>query len=154
MSEVRRVDPDDWEEWREIRLRSLADAPDAFGSTYEREVDFLEADWRERLGKGPRVLVRTHGQPVALGGGFPGPEVLFVFGMWTDPGHRRLGHAKAVLDVVVGWARERDLPVALHVNLGNPAARTAYENHGFVATGELEPLRPGSDQRIELMRLT
>lgn len=153
MSEVRRVRPDDWESWREIRLRSLADSPDAFGSTHDREVGFGEADWRERLRKGPRALVLTDGQPVALGGGFPVPEGLFVFGMWTDPGHRRLGHAQAVLDVVVGWARERDLPVVLHVNLGNPGARTTYERFGFVATGELEPLRPGSDQRIELMRL-
>ena len=153
MSEVRRVGQDDWEAWRDIRLRSLAECPDAFGSTYAREVDFVEADWRERLRKGPRVLVLTHGQPMALGGGFPVPEGLMVFGMWTDPGHRRLGHANAVLDVVVGWARERDLPVGLHVNLGNPSARTAYENYGFEPTGELEPLRPGSDQRIELMRL-
>ena len=43
--------------------------------------------------------------------------------------------------------------VALHVNLTNPSARATYEHYGFVATGELEELRPGSDQQIELMRL-
>lgn len=149
----RRIGPDDWEAWREIRLRSLAESPDAFGSTYDREIAFTEADWRERLAKGPRFLVVTDGVPVALGGGFPLPHGFMVFGMWTDPAHRRRGHSWAVLDAVVGWARERDLPVELHVNLANPAARAAYEHYGFVATGELEPLRPGSEQRIELMRL-
>ena len=150
---VVRVHEDDWQAWRDLRLRSLADAPDAFGSTLERELAFSETDWRDRLKKGPRVLVLVDDVPVALGGGFPNGDALMVFGMWTDPAHRRRGHADAVLDVVVGWARERDLPVVLHVNVANPGARRAYERYGFVATGHLEELRPGSDQRIELMRL-
>jgi ribosomal protein S18 acetylase RimI-like enzyme len=153
-SELRWVDGDDWELWREIRLRSLLESPDAFGSTYDAEVAFGEAEWRQRLEHGPRVLVLTDGRPVAIGGGFRLPgDRLMVFGMWTDPAHRGRGHARTVLDAVVGRARERGLAVELHVNVANPAARTAYERYGFVATGELEPLRPGSDQMIELMRL-
>lgn len=152
--QVLRIHADDWEAWREIRLRSLADAPDAFGSTYEREQSFTEDDWRDRLSSGPRVVVLVDGQPVALGGGFPRDDGLMVFGMWTDPGHRRQGHAYRVLDEVVTWARERGLPVTLHVNTANPGARAAYERYGFIGTGHLEELRPGSDQKIELMRLT
>ncbi len=153
MREVRRVGPDDWEAWRDIRLRSLRDSPDAFGSTYEREAPFTEGLWRERLTQGPRVLVLEDGEPVALGGGFPVDAGLMVFGMWTDPAHRGRGHARAILDVVTGWAAERRLPVELHVALVNPGARAAYAAYGFVATGELEPLRPGSEVQIELMRL-
>jgi len=151
--EVRRVHADDWEAWRDLRLRSLVESPDAFGSTYERELDFTEDLWRSRLKSGPRVLVLVDGEPVALGGGFPSDDGLMVFGMWTDPGHRRRGHAEAVLDMVVAWARERDLPVVLHVNTANPGAWAAYERYGFVRTGQLEELRPGSAQQIELMRL-
>ena len=153
MREVRSVGPDDWEAWRLLRLRSLRDSPDAFGSTYEREAPFAEALWRERLTQGPRVLVLEDGEPVALGGGFPVDAGLMVFGMWTDPAHRGRGHARAILDVVTGWAAERRLPVELHVALVNPGARAAYAAYGFVATGELEPLRPGSEIQIELMRL-
>ena len=105
MREVRRVGPDDWEAWRDIRLRSLRDSPDAFGSTYEREAPFTEALWRERLTQGPRVLVLEDGEPVALGGGFPVDAGLMVFGMWTDPAHRGRGHARAILDVVTGVGR-------------------------------------------------
>jgi hypothetical protein len=66
MSELRRLGPDDWEAFREIRLRSLADSPDAFGSTSAREQEFTEDDWRRRLG-GPVYAVTDPG-PVAVGG--------------------------------------------------------------------------------------
>ena len=39
------------------------------------------------------------------------------------------------------------------MNVTNAGARAAYERYGFVGTGQLEPLRPGSDQQIELMVL-
>src|SRR5688572_29657461 len=94
--EVLRVRPDDWEAWRDLRLRALAESPDAFGSTYDRELAMTEDLWRDRLKTGPRVLVLVGGAAVALGGGFPRDGELMVFGMWTDPAHRRRGHANAV----------------------------------------------------------
>jgi predicted GNAT family acetyltransferase len=86
-----------------------------------------------------------------MAGAFANDGALQVWGMWTDPEHRRAGHARALLDALVGDAVAEGRPVALHVNLANPVARACYESYGFAATGELEPLRPGSEQRIELM---
>lgn len=147
MSEVRRLGPDDWETFRAIRLRSLADSPDAFGSTLEREQGFTEADWRTRL-SGPVVVVDDP-DPVAVGGTFDDDGALHVWGMWTDPDHRGRGHARAVLDALV----RPGTPTVLDVNVANTGARALYLRYGFVATGKLEPLRPGSEQRIELMVL-
>jgi ribosomal protein S18 acetylase RimI-like enzyme len=148
MSEVRRLGPDDWEEFRDIRLRSLADSPDAFGSTLEREQAFTEEDWRSRLSV--PLYVVADPRPVAIGGTFENNGVLHVWGMWTDPAHRGHGHARALLDALIppGAAAQLD------VNVANAGARRAYERYGFVGTGELEPLRPGSDQRMELMVLS
>ena len=130
-----------------IRLRSLADSPDAFGSTLERERAFTEDDWRRRL-TGPVYAVTDPG-PVAVGGLFDNNGVLTVWGMWTDPAHRGRGHARRILDALVapGVAAE------LHVNTANAAARAVYLRYGFVGTGEIEPLRPGSDETMELMVL-
>jgi ribosomal protein S18 acetylase RimI-like enzyme len=147
MSEVRRLGPDDWELFREIRLRSLADSPDAFSSTLEREQAFTEDDWRRRL-TGPVYAVTDPG-PVAVGGLFDQDGVLTVWGMWTDPAHRGRGHARRILDALIA----PDVEAELHVNTANAAARTAYERYGFVGTGDLEPLRPGSVQQMERMVL-
>ncbi|MGH2680614.1 MAG: hypothetical protein ACRDG8_09080 [Actinomycetota bacterium] len=37
MARVERVDEADWAAFREVRLRSLLESPDAFGSTYGAE---------------------------------------------------------------------------------------------------------------------
>jgi ribosomal protein S18 acetylase RimI-like enzyme len=147
MTEVRRICADDWQTFRDVRLRALADSPDAFGSTLEREQAFAEADWRRRL-SGPVVVV-LNPHTVSVGGLFDDDGVSHVWGMWTDPAHRRRGHARTILDSLI----PPDGPVELHVNIANHGARTAYERYGFVGTGLLEPLRPGSDQRMELMVL-
>ena len=147
MSEVRVLSPDDWRTFRDIRLRALADSPDAFGSTLEREREFGEEDWRRRL-SGPVAVVEDP-DPVAVGGVFENDGVIHVWGMWTDPAHRGRGHARRVLDEILPV----DRTAQLDVNVANPGARAAYERYGFVGTGVLEPLRPGSEQTMELMVL-
>ncbi|MFZ2015064.1 MAG: GNAT family N-acetyltransferase [Nocardioides sp.] len=148
MSEVRRLHPDDWEDFRDIRLRSLADSPDAFGSTLAREQEFTEADWRRRL-TGPVYVVDDPG-PVAIGGIFDNDGTPHVWGMWTEPGSRGRGHAHAILDALI----PPGTTAQLDVNVATGDARGVYEHYGFVGTGEVEPLRPGSEQRIELMVLS
>ena len=147
MATLRRLGPDDWETFRAIRLAALADSPDAFGSTLAREQPYGEDDWRQRL-TGP-VYVVEDPHPVAVGGIFDNAGTPHVWGMWTDPAHRGRRHARTILDALIPPGTRAQLDV----NVSNGGARTAYERYGFVGTGHLEPLRPGSDQRIELMVL-
>ena len=145
MPEVRLLVPAEWEVWRDLRLRSLADSPDAFGSTLFRELAFAETDWRDRLRSMP-VVAFVDGVPVALGGGYRiEPGWVQVVAMWTAPEHRGQGLAGLVLDLVVQTARLEDRRVALEVTRDNGPARAAYERYGFVATGASSPLREGSD---------
>jgi len=145
MAALRRLGPDDWEDFRDIRLRALADSADAFGSTLEREAELGEDEWRRRL-TGP-VYVVDDPRPVAVGGIFDNGGTPHVWGMWTDPAHRGRGHARTILHALIPPGARAQLDV----NIDNGGARTAYERYGFVGTGELEPLRPGSEQRIERM---
>ncbi|MEO3925294.1 GNAT family N-acetyltransferase [Micromonosporaceae bacterium B7E4] len=150
MGDVRTVTvgPDDWESWREIRLRSLRQDPDAFGSTYEREAAFTEQTWRSRLDGtgGPSVLAYAGDEVVGIGAGWlHEPGRLMVVAMWTAPDRRGEGIGRQVLDQVIGWADERGLLVDLWVADGNPGARRLYERHGFRPDGRTAPIREGSE---------
>ncbi|MDE9366665.1 GNAT family N-acetyltransferase [Luteipulveratus sp. YIM 133132] len=150
---VRYVTSSDLELWKDVRLRSLAESPDAFGSTLAREEAFGEADWLDRLAP-PAVLVLADDAPVGLGGGFEvEPGTLLVVAMWLEPAWRGRGLSRRILDLVVAWARQRGLRVELDVTEGNGPARAAYLAYGFVPTGHVEPLREGSPLRVERMEL-
>ena len=68
------VTPEDWAEFREIRLRALADAPDAFGTTLTGGLEQTESAWRSRLDiDDPILVVRSGGTALADGGGWRPP---------------------------------------------------------------------------------
>ena len=154
MAELRFLTAEDWETWRDIRLRSLADSPDAYGSTYDREVAYDEAGWRTWVERANAVIAFDGGTPVACGGVLVNDagEAL-VIAMWVAPEHRGQGLSRVILDAVVGWGREHGLPLVIGHNRDNPVARAAYLSYGFVPTGESEPLRKGSDAVCDVLRL-
>jgi ribosomal protein S18 acetylase RimI-like enzyme len=61
-----RAEPDDWATLRQVRLAALADSPEAFASTLDRELGFEEAHWRERIGEWPWFLAWRAGAPVGM----------------------------------------------------------------------------------------
>jgi len=139
MVEVRTIGADDWQDWRSIRLRALAESPAAFGSNLAREQAFTEDEWRARAAGGS-VLVYDEGRPVAMGAGFADerPGFLMVVAMWTEPARRGEGLGGLVLDAVVEMARSAGLRAHLFVMRDNPDAGRLYERHGFVRSGLVE----------------
>jgi predicted GNAT family acetyltransferase len=144
---LRRATHDDWQVYREIRLRALAEAPDAYGSTVEHESDFDESTWRSRTGDSYLLFAMLDGRVVATATAIPdrheagGQEIV---GMWVDPDARGLGIAASLVQALADRAAVDGAPsIALWVADGNDVARRVYERCGFVATGQREPLRPG-----------
>ncbi len=149
--------PHDWRAVREVRLRALADSPDAFGVTLEEAQAQSEAVWRERLeDSNPTLLALRGDEPVGMGGGFLPPErdMAWIWGMWTAPELRSTGLGRRILDELVRWAQGTGRVVHLHVAEGNDGARALYVSSGFVATGLWEPLREGSSVLMEKLVLT
>jgi len=77
--EARQAQAADWETLRQLRLRALADAPDAFASTLEAEVASPDEVWRQRAEGGPAsatVIAREGGVDVGLVGSSLSPTFL------------------------------------------------------------------------------
>ncbi len=149
----------DWHRAKEIRLRALADTPDAFGSTLAVEEAFPEAEWRRRLAPDDRVtfVAEKNGQDVGLVvcAPFEGqPDTAGLFSMWTAPDVRRQGVGGALIRAVTEWAEARGYKqIALDVADTNTAAVAAYARMGFAPTGEAGTLPPPRTHITEHRRL-
>lgn len=154
MITVRQLDPDDWPLWRELRLRALADAPEAFGTTLAdlRDRD-TEAHWREGV-SWPRVpfVVEAEGKPAAMGrllfgddpvyGDVPGARAELI-SVWVAPEHRGLGVGRALVAAAVEHLAAHHPQTRLLlavVETSMPAGRL-YESCGF-GTGGRNPEDP------------
>jgi GNAT superfamily N-acetyltransferase len=146
---LRRLGPDDWRAWRDLRLAALADAPEAFGSSLEKESAYTEAEWRDWLEPG-RGLKAIAG-PAGIIGAWVPPDrggAVELYSMWVSPSWRGRGIGDRLVAEALGWAGERR--VDLWVVGGNAAAERLYRRHGFVATGESQahPRYPGVLERL------
>lgn len=149
---VRATTMNDWQALREIRLQALQDAPDAFASTYAREVAFAEDEWHRRATRdGSFIAFLPEVSPAGLGGGYlAAPDTVELIAMFVRPQARGRGVGEAVIEAVAGWAIQKGATaVHLWVTETNKRARLLYERCGFTATDERQPL-PSDPALIEI----
>ena len=138
---IERLGPKGWERVRRIRLRALADAPDAFGTTLAEDEARPLGEWRGRLEEPETAtfLATADGEDVGLvtGRPFEGREGdAGLFGMWVAPGFRGRGMGGGLVDAVVAWARAAGFArVLLEVADANAPAIRLYASRGFEPTG-------------------
>ena len=92
---------------RELRLRALRDAPDAFSSRPEREEAFTPETWEQR---GRSVVVAEEdGAWLGMAGTFVDddlPAIANLWGVWTDPAARGRGAGRALVEAAVARAAD------------------------------------------------
>jgi len=152
----------EWATYKDLRLRALADSPDAFGSTLAREQYLSDADWSGRLAGGANswdlpLVAEVDGEPIGLAWGRiekSNPDVANLYQMWVAPSYRRLGAGKMLLDAVIAWARAKNASyLELGVTCGDSPARRLYSRAGFEPVGQPQLFRPGSELLGQMMRL-
>jgi len=154
---------DEWRLYRDLRVRALADSPDAFGSTLAAEAGRPDAEWARRLASSADLRVsrplvaELGGELVGLAWGridMSAPDVAALYQMWVAPTHRGRGVGQKLLEAVIAWATAQNVAALdLGVTCGDSPARRLYERAGFKPLGEPQPLRPGSTLLAQPMRL-
>jgi GNAT superfamily N-acetyltransferase len=146
---------------RALRLRALADAPEAFARTHadlSAQSDAWRADMTRSLtGSGRNVMfvAEDAAAPAGMAFGIVNRErsdTAHLGGMWTDPGQRGRGIGRALGEAVLGWARARgSIRVVRWVTEGNKPTIALYERLGFAPTGRRDRL--ASNPRLEPLEM-
>lgn len=152
--EIRRIRAAEWESLRDLRLRALADAPEAFLTTLGQAQRWSEEEWQEAARRGTSgdrwctFVADDDGRLVGMATGhFPDelhqvlddPTLVSLIQMWVEPAARRAGLGTRLVQAVLGWAAERGSAITrLGVNVADPGAIAFYGSAGFRDTGRRE----------------
>lgn len=153
--DIRLLKPADWRVLRDIRLRALIDAPDAFTAHYLDEQRVSDDQWRQRLRTDFWVVAAERGVGIGMAGlvGHP-EEPEHIESIWVAPTHRNQGVFRSLLGKLTQIAREVQLSeLKLWVLEDNLLAWCAYRRLGFVWTGEREPIDAARRRYERRMRL-
>lgn len=160
---IRRFEPHEWDIYMALRLRALADSPNAFGSTFELEQQRTLEEWQSRLCAGVESptdlpLLALCNQSLA---GLAwvkiqriDPVHASLFQMWIAPEFRGRGMGTQLLQSAIFWARAQKVAVLhLGVTVGDTPATRLYSAAGFRLDGAVQPIREGSSVLAQPMCL-
>jgi len=153
--EIRRAVIGDEGVLRDLRVQALTDAPEAFGSTLERELARTIDDWRKWMAPGVTFLVLADDEPRGLVAGVydaTDRAVVHLMAMWVNPAIRGSGAADLLVTAVKDWAVEVGATdLRLNVVETNPRGRRCYERNGFRVTGRRGVVAKSGAAEIEMV---
>lgn len=107
---VRRLTESEWTTYRDMRLKSLKESPEAFVKTFEEERDFDESEWHDRMRRADRLIATLDGTDVGILSMRPADEEFEesaeIFGLWVAPELRGQGVSVALFQEAVAEARK------------------------------------------------
>ncbi|SMF48157.1 Ribosomal protein S18 acetylase RimI [Tistlia consotensis] len=143
---IRRLGPDDWASFRELRLTALKREPANFGSSWEDEVEQPDSFWRDWTERSTILgAFAADGALVGLAGIYvqPGRTVrhkAHLFTMYVAEAGRGQGLGRRLCEAAIAAARELPGVTQLMATVwaDNAPAFALYRSLGFVQWG-LEP---------------
>jgi ribosomal protein S18 acetylase RimI-like enzyme len=133
----------DWKDFKEIRLAALKEEPQAFGSSYARDVAYPDSIWQERLRdseskKSVCLFAKLEGRIVGMvmGGRTDDDKqthLAHIWGTYVDSKARGKGIGKELMQrVIEELGRDADIKgICVTVNTEQKPAIKLYESLGF-----------------------
>jgi GNAT superfamily N-acetyltransferase len=139
MTEIIKLLPSEAMRFKSIRLRSLKDSPDAFGTRFETAATWDEHNWVSQVEKLNTFIASSEGIDVGVARSAKDendPKTAWIISMWVAPEARGKKVASKLLQAIIEWAKKENLnSLKLDVVDSNKPAISLYENHGFIANG-------------------
>lgn len=152
--EILRLYPADAERFRAIRLRSLEDAPQMFGSSYEETAARPPESWPQQLEQLTTFIAVSEDLDIGVvrGGEYDRARRIAIFySMWVAPAFRGRGVGEALIDTVADWSRAHSFAyLVLDVAHHNAHAIALYGRKGFVRVDDEGTLDPAKERRLAL----
>ena len=144
--EIIKLEPEEWQGYRILRLEALQNDPQAFGSSYQEYVRKPDSYWQGRLedaaeGKKDWLLfAKENDRLIGMVGAFIKDEedVAEIISLYVTKDARGKGVSKLLMSGLL-HELEHNTPVVkvkLSVNIEQLAAVRLYESFGFVVAGQ------------------
>lgn len=164
--ECRPLRIDEGDAFHALRLRSIADMPEAIYPTLDEERRSSPDDIRARIAETPfQVVFGTYQGARLIGIAGLRRQALqqishkaVLWGVFVDPDKRQGGVARRLLEALFQYAQAKGVTqIHLNVNVENPRAGALYRSMGFEVYGrEPRAMRVGSrfyDEDMMVLRL-
>lgn len=147
---LRPLRPDEWEQFRALRLRALATDPGNFFRTAAEERERPVEHWREMLESDDGAVFGLFDREALIGitavyidRAIAARDTAGLGMTWLEPAYRGRGLSAAIYATRIAWARSKGLArIAVSHRDGNEPSRRAMLAHCFRPTGRTAHLWP------------
>lgn len=140
--EIVTLQPEDWRQYRDLRLRALKEEPQAYGSTYEDNAKRPDEFWQKRLEESLimstqwLVFAKSDRMLVGMMGAFIEKEQsdsAHIIAVYVIPEARGKGIAKSLMKELLESIKtnKQIKNIIVDVNVEQTVAFNLYKNSGF-----------------------
>jgi len=140
---VRKLTPDEWKIFRELRLAGLQSDPASFATSYEGSLQMSDDEWRDFFGSRDYFAAFDQDKPVGMaairrddGESFAHRAV--VLNVYVSPNMRGRGVGERLLSKLADYAQAQGvLQLELGVNAESMGVIKLYERNGYTKIGTM-----------------
>lgn len=149
MITIGKLNPTEWQKYKDIRLQALKTNPTAFANTYEDVLTHPDEKWKEQLEQSQKkdgiiILFAMDGDKVVGMNAFHWTNkpvtkhVAQIFGVFISPEYRGKGIGRLLMDGIISEIKKNPqfIKITLGVNAENSSALKLYESLGLKVVGK------------------
>ena len=144
--EIVHLSPQNWESYKQLRLRAIEAEPQAFGKSYKDASSEPDENWRKKLestgsGKSWSVFAKVDGKLVGMLAATlhpQEPDRVWLHATYVEKEYRRQGIAQNLMGTILQEIAKSNAPkkIKLGVSKKQTAAVELYKKFGFKVIGE------------------